>query len=1437
MLYIRIKTLINLRIILNISLGILVICSSLLITPGSFNVQAMTAGVAWNPNDPNCSNAFNSFSSNWQTASDIISDGNGGAFISVFADSTGNSDYTAIVQHIEGVNGGRDWGVAGVTLAVTDGGWTTVPDDGLVSDGQGGVITLYSTDLLADDNDPEVYIQRLDPDGNKLWGADGIMIDDASSGIGSNALGIYPDVNGGYYIVWQSNGFFYRVQHIDINGNLDWIEPTTHVDSTPSPPEIKSLTTDSNGNLIMVWGEYLNLFTDRGLYIQAIDSDGNRLWGDSGIELYFDELGENGIDILSDVVSDNSGNVYIALTVDSSELLLQKFDSSGNPLLGANPLSINSDQPNLKIGELMYRNNELFLLWTDTRNGNENVYYLRLSDQGVLSWSNQGRRISHPDRDIINNSYSLRAVMDSNGEIFVMYNEASELTLQKIDTNEGVGDDLPWGDPFNGDDIVGKRVSTPNNFAYFNLTTSSIPGQPIIYHNYQISNPGVCRYKEVYQIYNSPSNISITVPRDPQICSPEHNCYRGIEGVETYAEAISNGMIGGSDDPNANVRIVSSSGGLNNPFIADTVVNMTQDYDWTSIAGDANANEKKAFMHNLQSAPGASGTYSLYVRRGATDNRVYICPSPSSLNEVTTSCNSGFYRENGDTDVNAVLIDNIRYWKIDNLSYSAGAVSYTYDAYIDDGDGDTLADGFETDHSGPDGSPNELDPNDSDSDNDGIPDGEEDFDNDGLNNQEEQAAGTDPNNSDSDDDGLTDEFEVENSAGNGHSQELDPNDNDSDNDGILDRDEDFDNDGLNNIEEQQQGTNPRDSDTDNDGLLDGEEIDGCIYVTGTTTCSSTTFSPTNPLDPDTDDDGINDKDDVLGVNNNNGGGGNNNGGGTTIIIDNGNSGSTPTPELDDSDGDGIPDDEEIANGTNPNDTDSDDDGLEDSFEEEHSGGNGSQTELDPRDSDSDDDGILDGDEDFDNDGLTNSEEQQQGTDPNDSDTDGDGLLDGEEVDGCIYEPNTTTCGTTTFPPTNPTDPDTDNDGIFDEEDVTNSGGNNNTSNPYDPDTDNDGLLDGEEINGCLFNSNTTQCSNYTFPPTNPVDPDTDDDGILDGEDVLDLTDDLVAVSLINNINGEPGSLQNTISVAAVNFKSSAESGDVPRVLLASTLVTGTLTAVSYPGFLPYAFLWFRKRKKYSPSGLIFDKATKKALAFATVRIFNSSSEFVSQVISDINGKYSVTVVPGDYLLKVQLSNYKEFSENVSVKEESITNDIGMEPLGFEENIFSKLKETLKNNISSINGVVYYVGFVISLLAAVLSPSILNIIILIVFALQSVLYRTARRGRAGRVVDLATGQVIKGVFVRVFDENAGRQIASTVTDSEGKYNILLRPGTYLLKLESLEYELPESKYKDATGTPYIKIEVEKEDRLELEIPLKQKPINKEVNTAKFGYLNT
>jgi hypothetical protein len=271
----------------------------------------------------------------------------------------------------------------------------------------------------------------------------------------------------------------------------------------------------------------------------------------------------------------------------------------------------------------------------------------------------------------------------------------------------------------------------------------------------------------------------------------------------------------------------------------------------------------------------------------------------------------------------------------DGLSDGAEVDTHATDPLDADSDDDGLGDGDEvathaTDPTDADSDDDELsdgaevtthatDPLDPDSDDDGIPDGPElgqgtspndpDSDDDGLDDGTEVLVhGTSPTQADSDDDGLGDGAEVNthgssptqadtDADGLGDGAEIethgtDPTKADSDGDGLSDgaeldvhgtdpNDADGDADGLPDGAEIVAGTNPGNPDSDGDGLADGPEV-------GT--------HGTDPLAADSDSDGLSD--------------------GAEVMVH----GTDPLAA--DSDGDLFSDADEIAAGTNPNDSSS-----------------------------------------------------------------------------------------------------------------------------------------------------------------------------------------------------------------------------------------------------------------------------------------------------------------------------------------------------------------------------------------------------------------------------------------------------------------------------------------------------------------------------------
>jgi hypothetical protein len=357
-----------------------------------------------------------------------------------------------------------------------------------------------------------------------------------------------------------------------------------------------------------------------------------------------------------------------------------------------------------------------------------------------------------------------------------------------------------------------------------------------------------------------------------------------------------------------------------------------------------------------------------------------------------------------------------------------------------------------------------------------------DPDHDTLKNIQEFEYGTDPNNPDSDGDGLPDGWEVTFSL-----DPLDPNDAHNDED-YFSKDLNFDGDTSDIGERGEEGASFT-YDTTPYTPKNGRPYDNYDeYYRMGLQLGNLVWTPTDPTMPDTDGDNLLDPDDPSpldwgegiendGVLDRDGNGiadseepGNGNADSDGDGLTNGQEGQMGTnpgngdsdgdgmsdgqevaqgtdPMNADSDGDGVPDGQEVQQGTDPNDADSDNDGLPDGVEQGEQGGS-----TNPNNPDSDNDGVPDAQEDNDGDGMTNGDEVngnyptdqhddngdgdtddpgenepiEQGTNPNSADTDGDGLDDNvEDANGN---------GQTDPGETSPTDPDSDNDGIPDGDD-------------------------------------------------------------------------------------------------------------------------------------------------------------------------------------------------------------------------------------------------------------------------------------------------------------------------------------------------------------------------------------------------------------------
>lgn len=294
-------------------------------------VLATPAVAAWDP-DPSV-NVPVTLAPGDAEDSFVVSDGAGGAIV-VFEEERG-ADLDLYAQRID-VNGEPMWDADGVLVCDAAGdqhlfrsstgttGFTPV-----LPDGEGGVWIAWHDGRAFGARQNDIFLQRLDADGNAHFDPNGIPIATGTGMEDQPTLGL--DGTGGVVVVWQDRNadpVFYDLhgQRVSGGGDLLWNggspRPLVVVGWDQDAPV---LVPDGSGGVFMAWTDSRDNLND--VYAQRLSPDGDDLWTASGVPV---AQSANGQDAITMIVSEDGHPIlaWVDRRLGSPDIYAQKLDAT-----------------------------------------------------------------------------------------------------------------------------------------------------------------------------------------------------------------------------------------------------------------------------------------------------------------------------------------------------------------------------------------------------------------------------------------------------------------------------------------------------------------------------------------------------------------------------------------------------------------------------------------------------------------------------------------------------------------------------------------------------------------------------------------------------------------------------------------------------------------------------------------------------------------------------------------------------------------------------------------------------------------------------------------------------------------------------------------------------------------------------------------------------
>jgi len=236
--------------------------------------------------------------------------------------------------------------------------------------------------IIGDDN---IYLIRLNENSNPLWTIKKVNSDSGDASQSNPRLALTEKFGPATTtVVWEDNrngNTDIYAQIFDLNGNK-LLSNDLQITSSSTDEISPAVAMDSNDNIVVAWVD--NTAGGKDIYLQKYDFTGSPVWTSPKT------IAATSDDEYSPAVkTDPAGNIYLAWTENNNGNLnvkLAKYDNNGNNIWGKqanveNPIDDQYDP------EIIADNSNIYVGWTDFREGNEDIYTQKYDSSGSALWT------------------------------------------------------------------------------------------------------------------------------------------------------------------------------------------------------------------------------------------------------------------------------------------------------------------------------------------------------------------------------------------------------------------------------------------------------------------------------------------------------------------------------------------------------------------------------------------------------------------------------------------------------------------------------------------------------------------------------------------------------------------------------------------------------------------------------------------------------------------------------------------------------------------------------------------------------------------------------------------------------------------------------------------------------------------------------------------